>query len=86
MRMSVDAKRRLGLLLAAVLLLVLGGLYQQRQQPVTLRIGLFAGSNWDVPDSDSYAVVDAAVEQFEREHPGVTVSYVSGIKKEDYSE
>lgn len=86
MRMSADTKRRFILLLAAALLLVLGGWYQQRQQPVTLRIGLFAGSNWDVPDSDSYAVVDAAVEKFEREHPGVTVSYVSGIKKEDYPE
>ncbi len=51
-----------------------------------LRVGIFAGSNWNVPAGDSYAVIDAAIQSFEAEHPGVSVRYVSGIKKEDYAE
>ena len=61
-------------------------LYEVQHQPLILRIGVFAGSNWNVPDSDSYAVVDAAIQQFEQAHSGVKVRYVSGIKREDYSE
>lgn len=57
----------------------------QKSQPV-LRIGVFAGSNWNVPDSDSYAVIDAAAKSFEKKHPGIRVEYVSGIKREDYAE
>ena len=55
-------------------------------RPKVLHVGLFAGSNWDVPEGDSYALLEAAIKRFEREHPGVTVEYVSGIRKEDYSE
>jgi len=54
--------------------------------PNVLRVGIFAGSNWNVPASDSYAIIDDAIKRFEARHAGVTVEYVSGIKKEDYSE
>ena len=53
---------------------------------VTLRIGLFVGSNWDVPSGEAYAVIDAAIAKFEAEHQGVKVEYASGIKREDYGE
>lgn len=66
-------------------ILVYGSVASPKADSV-LRIGIFAGSNWNVPDSDSYAVIDAAVKRFEEQHPGVYVAYVSGIKKEDYSE
>lgn len=52
----------------------------------TLTIGIFAGNNWDVPQGEPYAIIDAVIEEFEAENPGVKVKYVSGIKKEDYSE
>ena len=55
-------------------------------RPKVLTIGLFAGSNWNVPEGDSYALLEEAVKRFEAEHPGVTVKYVSGIRKDDYSE
>ena len=45
-----------------------------------------AGSYWDAPNGNCYAVIDAAVERFEREHPNVHVTYTSGILKRDYSE
>jgi multiple sugar transport system substrate-binding protein len=51
-----------------------------------IRVGVFAGSNWNVPAGDSYALVDTAIKSFEAEHPDVKVTYVSGIKKEDYAE
>lgn len=84
--MRGDVKRQLLLLAVALLLFLAGMLAYQQQKTVELRVGVFAGSNWDVPDGDSYAVVEAAIKRFEAKHPGVKVTYVSGIKKEDYSE
>ena len=55
-------------------------------EPVVLRVGIFAGSNWDVPTGNSYVVVDEAIRSFEEDHDRVKVEYVSGIQKEDYSE
>ena len=69
-----------------VLLLLAAVAYYVQGQERVLRIGVFAGNNWGVPQGDSYAVLDAAVEGFRKEHPGIRVEYVSGIKKEDYAE
>ena len=55
-------------------------------RPKVLTVGLFAGSNWNVPEGDSYALMEEAIKRFEAEHPGVKVKYVSGIRREDYSE
>lgn len=56
------------------------------QKETVLNVGFWSGSYWGVPTSDSYAVLDAAIEQFESEHPNVTVQYDSGILQRDYSE
>ena len=53
---------------------------------MTLKLGIFAGSNWNVPQGETYAIIDDVIKNFESENPGVKVTYVSGIKKEDYSE
>ena len=53
---------------------------------MTLKLGIFAGSNWNVPQGETYAIIDDVIKNFESENPGVKVIYVSGIKKEDYSE
>jgi multiple sugar transport system substrate-binding protein len=55
-------------------------------RPKVLTVGLFAGSNWNVPEGDSYALMEEAIKRFEAEHPGVKVKYVSGIRRDDYSE
>lgn len=47
---------------------------------------MFAGSNWDVANANSYVIIDKVIAQFEEEHPGVKVHYTSGIRKSDYSE
>ena len=39
-----------------------------RTRPVELRLGFMAGSYWDAPNGNCYAVIDAAIERFEREH------------------
>lgn len=51
-----------------------------------LRIALFAGSNWDVPEEDSYVMVEQAAEWFEKTYRNVKVEYETGIPKEDYEE
>lgn len=54
--------------------------------PVTLRLGLFAGSAWRVPNPDTYALYDEIIRRFEKNHPRVRVAYKSGILRDDYSE
>ncbi len=75
-------------LTAAVLLTAvsLTATMYSRARPVELRLGFMAGSYWDAPNGNCYAVIDAAIERFEREHPNVHVTYTSGILKRDYSE
>ena len=59
-------------------------IYRPRQ--LTLTIGVFAGSNWDVPNGDCYKIIDQAIERYEKEYPMVQIENESGILKEDYSE
>lgn len=56
------------------------------KKDTVITIGIFTGSNWDVPYSNSYKIIDNTINKFEEEHPGVKVQYVNGIMKEDYSE
>lgn len=51
----------------------------------TIKLGVFSGSNWDVPSGKSNQIIDNAIEIFEKQHPDVKVEYESGILKEDYS-
>lgn len=76
-------KKVLAICAAAVIIFI--ALYQT-SQPVNLKIGIFAGNNWDVPQGEPYAIIDEVIKNFEAENPNVKVTYVSGIKKEDYSE
>lgn len=70
------------LLSVVVLILTLVGAARQ----TVLTVGVIAGSYWDAPTGNCYAVIDAAIERFEQEHPNVRVEYTSGILKRDYSE
>ena len=51
-----------------------------------LRIAVFSGSNWDVPEADSYELLDEAIASFEKGHPEVEIEYISGIPKDSYEE
>lgn len=79
------AKKRLRRFLAILLVCCLTGTFYYTQKPVVLRIGVFAGSNWNVPSPESGKIIDNAIQIFEKNHPNVQIEYVSGILKEDYS-
>ena len=79
-------KKRLRTFLIAILVCCLVGTFYYTQKPVVLTIGVFAGSNWNVPSPDSGKIIDNAIKRFEKTHPNVQVKYVSGILKDDYSD
>ncbi len=84
--MSRKKKISIAACLIGALALLTGGLIWQKTRVVVLEVGIFAGSNWDVANANSYVIIDKAVEKFEAEHDNVVVHYYSGIRKEDYSE
>jgi len=51
-----------------------------------ITIGTFTGSYWNVPNGNSYKLLDNAIEKFEKQNPDIKVEYISGITKEDYSD
>lgn len=56
-------------------------------QSRTLRVGVYAGSCWGVTqNSGSYQILDAAIERMEKKHPGLEITYTSGISPDEYSE
>jgi len=57
-----------------------------KTKPIVLEFGMFAGSNWDVANANSYVIIDKAIEQFEKKYKNVKIHYYSGILKDDYSE
>ena len=73
---------------AVILILIICAVtfnYKSSQTKI-LHLGIFAGSNWNVPQGEPYALIDEVIKNFEEQNPGVKVEYVSGIKKEDYAE
>lgn len=69
-----------------VIALITVAIFYNHKQRNTLEVAIFAGSYWDVANANSYVIIDEAISRFEEAHPGVTVHYYSGIRKEDYSE
>lgn len=59
--------------------------YRNPDRPITMHLGVFVGSNFDVYNDNSYATLDQAIKMFEEKHPNVTIKYESGIVKKDYS-
>lgn len=57
-----------------------------KDRQITIGLGIFAGSNWDVANANSYVIIDKAIERFEKEHKNVKIHYYSGVLKKDYSE
>lgn len=68
-----------------IILVIAFAMYWSYNQTIVLKVGVFAGSNWDVPNGSGYKLIDTAIARFEEEHPNVKIEYKSGILKEDYS-
>ena len=84
-------KRKQSIMMAVAGILVAGlsayGIcHVHLRKNITLEFGMFTGSNWDVAQANSFTIIDKAIAKFEHAHPGVTVHYYSGIRKDDYSE
>src|SRR3712207_3695182 len=73
--------------LIAILLVVLAAwyVYDATSRSITLRLGIYAGSSWDVQNGNEYKLIDQVIARFEQEHPRVRVVYESGVAKEAYS-
>ena len=84
-------KRKQSIMMAVAGILVVGlsayGIcHVHLRKNITLEFGMFTGRNWDVAQANSFTIIDKAIAKFEHAHPGVTVHYYSGIRKDDYSE
>ena len=73
------------LTLVSLSLVLIYCLINDPSRDITLTLGLYAGSSWDVPNGESYQVIDQAIKKFEKKYPNVHIEYKSGIIKDDYS-
>ena len=76
--------RYLTMFISALLLVPLSFVLWTSTQKKMLRIGVYAGSSWDVPNSRENRILDNIIRQFEKSHSQVRVVYESGIPKKDY--
>lgn len=80
-------KYRLIMVFAGIFFGIFIALYViNKDRQITIELGIFAGSNWDVANANSYVIIDKAIERFEKEHKNVKIHYYSGVLKKDYSE
>ena len=85
MVMKVSKIKKLIITLISVSLVLIYCLINDPSREITLTLGLYAGSSWDVPNGESYQVIDQAIQKFEKKYPNVKIEYKSGIMKDDYS-
>jgi multiple sugar transport system substrate-binding protein len=51
-----------------------------------IRLGLFAGSAWKVPNPTTNRLYDGLIADFRAQHPRYMIKYRSGVRAQDYSE
>ena len=51
-----------------------------------VRIGVFSDSPWGESNGYAHRILNDAIEIFQRDNPGVSVVFESGIRRQDYSE
>ena len=78
--------RHLTLLVVLIISVALAFVFWASAQEKVLRIGVYAGSSWGVPNSRENKVLDSLIKKFEKTHPHVKVVYESGIPKDDYAD
>ena len=75
--------RHVVLLVVLVISVALAFVFWASAQEKVLRIGVYAGSSWDVPNSRENKILDGLIKKFEKTHPHVKVIYEIGIPKDD---
>ncbi len=85
---NIRKKHRIlfGVIVGLVLSVCICSLLRFLPIPYTLHLGIFSTSNWNVPESGTYTIVDEVISRFESAHPYVKVKYTSGIVRDDYSQ
>ncbi|KTF20421.1 ABC transporter substrate-binding protein [Streptococcus gordonii] len=78
--------RHLALLVVLIISVALAFVFWASAQEKILRIGVYAGSSWGVPNSRENKILDSLIKKFEKTHPHVKVIYESGIPKDDYAD
>ncbi len=73
------------LIIASFLLLFFFVFMRFRKQD-TMTIGIFSGSNWDVPGTEHYDLFQKAIEKFHEDYPNIKIEYQEGIPAQYYSE
>lgn len=76
----------MALLVVLIISVALAFVFWASAQEKVLRIGVYAGSSWGVPNSRENKVLDSLIKKFEKTHPHVKVIYESGIPKDDYAD
>lgn len=84
----MKVKKQLGILftLSVLAFLAAGSIFYLHARNQVLEFGMFTGSNWNVENADAFVTIDRAIDRFQKNHPGVTVHYTSGIDRKDYPE
>lgn len=79
-------KKGTGILFVMAVLFIGSLLYLRYQDQDTLRVGIFYGSNWEVPGTVHYDILDETIKKFKSKYPNIKVEYEKGILSDDYSE
>lgn len=83
---DIKLKKGTGILFIMAVLFIGSLLYLRYRDQDTLKVGIFYGSNWEVPGTVHYEILDQTIKKFKEKYPNVKVSYEKGILSDDYSE
>ena len=72
---DIKLKKGTGILFVMAVLFISSLLYLHYGDQNTLRVGIFYGSNWEVPGTVHYEILDQAIKKFESKYPNVKVEY-----------
>ena len=61
-------------------------LFYYKPSDHVLKVGIFYGSNWEVPGTVHYDIFDQAIEKYKKEYGNIEIEYEEGIPSKDYSE
>lgn len=59
--------------------------FSDPDKTITLTLGVYSGSTWDVPSSGQFKNIDQFIKRYEKKYPHVKIKYTPGILKSDYS-
>ena len=78
--------KKLIILIAIIATIITGTIIYYQNRTITLHLAMMTGSNWDVPEYDSFTQIDEAITRFEDKYPNVKITYETGITPELYDE